>query len=168
MTLNRKIVSTMASPSDLSPASDPSYWRDFNNNAFHKYLGLTLLERRENFGRIQLEKRTTTPGGIGGSVHGGVLATMVDVAAIVAIFGALQPGEQPAGTADLSITYLRQAHGQFITAEATVIKRGRQLATVEIDIVDGEDRLCCKGKVLYAFRANAPSTVTGSGLQVLG
>ena len=125
---------------------------DFNADPFHQYLGLTLEETREDYARIRLTIGEGTPTGIGGSVNGGVLATMIDMAAVPAVFTNLQPGSQPAGTADLQITYLRQAHGEWIDAEATVIKRGRQLATVHINISDSSGKLCATGRVLYAFR----------------
>jgi uncharacterized protein (TIGR00369 family) len=136
-----------------TPAADPDYWNNFDANPWHQYLGLRLLERRLNYGRIELHKTATTPGGIGGSVHGGVLATMIDVVTIVAIFAELREDEQPAGTADLNISYLRQAHGERIICEGQVIKRGRQLAVIDASITDMQGRLCCRGRVLYAFRA---------------
>lgn len=120
---------------------------------YHKFLGITVLEQRPGFGKIVLRKDENTPGGIGGSVHGGILAAMVDIVMLVAIFAEMREGEQPAGTAELSITYLRQAHGENIYASANVIKRGRQLSLVEIDITDDEERLCARGRTLYAFRA---------------
>jgi uncharacterized protein (TIGR00369 family) len=129
-----------------------SFWDDFDNRPFHKMLGITLVERKPGFGRICLTKTADTPAGIGGSVHGGILATMVDVAMLVAIFGDMRPDQEPAGTAELIISYLRQAHGEHIYADATVIKRGRQLAMVEVSIVDDEGRLCARGRTLYAFR----------------
>jgi uncharacterized protein (TIGR00369 family) len=78
---------------------------------------------------------------------------MVDIVMLVAIFAEMREGETPAGTAELSITYLRQTHGEHIYAEAKVVKRGRQLSFVEIDITDDEGKLCAKGRTLYAFRA---------------
>ncbi len=125
----------------------------FDGDPFHRSLGLTVIERRPGFSRIRLEKGDATPGGIGGSVHGGVLAAMVDIAMLVAVFADLRPGEQPAGTAELGITYLRQAQGGEIFAEAQVIKRGRQLAMIEVEISDEQGRLCAKGRTLYSFRA---------------
>jgi len=116
-------------------------------------LGITVLERRPGYGKIVLRKDEKTPGGIGGGVHGGVLASMVDTAMLVAMFAEMKEGEVPAGTAELSISYLRQTHGKHIYAEANVIKRGRQLSMVEVDITDDEGKLCARGKVLYAFRA---------------
>jgi acyl-coenzyme A thioesterase PaaI-like protein len=51
------------------------------------------------------------------------------------------------------VTYLRQAHGEWVDAEAIVIKRGRQLCTVEVSIVNDEGLLCARGRVLYAMRS---------------
>lgn len=125
----------------------------FNDNPFHQYLGLTLEETAPDFARLRLKKTATTPTGIGGSVNGGVIATMVDMAAVSAVFTNLRETDTPAGTADLQVTYLRQAHGEWVDATATVIKRGRQLCSVEVSIEDSEGRLCTRGRVLYALRA---------------
>ena len=81
-----------------------------------------------------------------------VIATMVDMAALPAVFAGMKAGSQPAGTADLQVTYLRQAHGDWIDAHATVIKRGRALCTVEVSIVNDQGELCARGRVLYALR----------------
>ncbi|MCH8256319.1 MAG: PaaI family thioesterase [Proteobacteria bacterium] len=129
------------------------YKTDFDSNPYHQMLGITLLERSPAYGKIVLLKDGNTPSGIGGSVHGGVLAAMVDIVVLVAMFAEMRDDEQPAGTAELSITYLHQTHGEHIYAEARVVKRGRQLSFVEVDITDDNDRLCARGKVLYAFRA---------------
>jgi uncharacterized protein (TIGR00369 family) len=130
-----------------------AYKANFDSMPYHKSLGITVLEQRPGYGKIVLKKDENTPGGIGGSVHGGVLAAMVDIVMLVAIFAEMREGEQPAGTAELSITYLRQAHGENIYASANVVKRGRQLSLVEVDITDDEERLCARGRTLYAFRA---------------
>lgn len=130
-----------------------AYKREFDNKRYHKMLGVRLVDQRPGYGKIVLTRDEHTPAGIGGSVHGGVLAAMVDIVMLVAIFAEMRDDEQPAGTAELGITYLRQAHGDHIYAEANVIKRGRQLSLVEVDITDDEGRLCARGRTLYAFRA---------------
>ena len=109
--------------------------RDFDADPFHQFLGLRLIETREDYARIRLTIKESTPTGIGGSVNGGVLSTMIDMAAVPAVFTNIRQGTEPAGTADLQITYLRQAHGQWVDAEATVIKRGRQLCTDRKSVV---------------------------------
>ena len=133
--------------------STEGFLERFDDIPLHKYLGLTLAEVKPDYGRLRLFKTETTPTGIGGSVNGGVLATMVDMAAIVAIFSKSLPGTEPAGTADLSITYLRQAQGEWVDAIATMVKRGRQLSTIDVSIVNDRGILCCRGRVLYAMHS---------------
>ena len=140
-------------PAISQGSSFEEYRANFDANPYHQYLGVTVVEQKPGYGKIVLKKGETTPGGIGGSVHGGVLAAMVDIVMLVAIFAEMREGEVPAGTAELSGTYLRQAHGENIYAEGRVIKRGRQLSLVEVDITDDEGRLCARGRTLYAFRA---------------
>ena len=139
----------------MSPAANTEFWEAFDSRPFHQYLGMQLVERRSNYSKLQLRRTESTPTGIGGSVHGGVLATLIDMTAVAAIFAELRPGEQPAGTADLQISYLRQTKGELVTAEGHVLKRGRQLATIDVRVTDDSGALCCVGRVLYAFRANA-------------
>ena len=125
---------------------------DFNSDPFHKYLGLTLEETAQNFARVKLKIGTNTPSGINNSVHGGVLATMIDMAAVTAVFASMRENDIPGGTADLQISYLRQAHGDWLEAKANVLKKGRQLATIQVEIMNNEGTLCASGRVLYAFK----------------
>ena len=125
---------------------------DFNSDPFHQYLGLTLEETAQNFARVKLKIGTNTPSGINNSVHGGVLATMIDMAAVTAVFASMRENDIPGGTADLQISYLRQAHGDWLEAKADVLKKGRQLATIQVEIMNNEGTLCAAGRVLYAFK----------------
>ena len=125
---------------------------DFNSDPFHQYLGLTLEETAQNFARVKLKIGTNTPSGINNSVHGGVLATMIDMAAVTAVFASMRENDIPGGTADLQISYLRQAHGDWLEAKADVLKKGRQLATIQVEIMNNEGTLCASGRVLYAFK----------------
>jgi uncharacterized protein (TIGR00369 family) len=125
----------------------------FDDIPFHRYLGLKLVARSDGRATLRLTRTADTPTGVGGSVNGGVIATMVDMAAIPAVFTGLPANSVPAGTADLQVTYLRQAQGAWIEAEAVVIKRGRQLCTVEVSVTNDSGDLCARGRVLYALRA---------------
>jgi uncharacterized protein (TIGR00369 family) len=145
----------MANPNRSMSESPPrEYFDGFDDVPFHRYLGLRLVERRPDHARLRLTVTEQTPTGIGGSVNGGVIATMIDMAVIPAVFAGIHEGSQPAGTADLQVTYLRQAHGAWLEAEATVIKRGRQLCVVEVSVTNDTGKLCARGRVLYAMRAS--------------
>ncbi len=145
---------------DEAAAAAPGGRRAGSAEAFaafplHRVLGLSLDEVRPGFARVCMQTSPLSLTGIGGSVHGGLLAALVDIAMLEALFATFGPDSQPAGTADLNITYLRPATGARVYAEATVIKRGRMLSTTEVQISDEAGRLCAKGRTLYALRPTA-------------
>lgn len=141
---------------DLTPtfAQDK---RDFDSFPLHQALGLTLVEARPGFARIVLQTSRTTLGGIGGSVHGGITAAMIDMATLEALVPMRQDSDQFNGTADLNITYMRPALGAKIFAEATVIRKGRTMAVTEVSIIDEQGRLCAKGRTIYAIKPIGPN-----------
>ncbi len=124
-------------------------WRE---QPFHRYLDVDLEEQSEGYSRIRMRTSERTLGGVGGSVHGGILATLVDIACINAVASTVKSDETMAGTAELNISYLRPALSAFVVAEGRVLKKGRSLVSVDVDCSDGEGRLFAKGRVLYAIR----------------
>ncbi len=127
----------------------------FNALPLYRQLGLTLDEARPGFARVSMATSPLTMGGIGGSVHGGLLAALVDIVMLEAMFPSFAETDQPAGTADLNITYLRPALGSKVVAEATVLRKGKTLAVTEVAIFDGEGNLCAKGRTIYVIRQRA-------------
>lgn len=137
------------------PDTDPTSYRlpgGFDERPLNKLLGLSLADARPGFARIAMRTSPLTLAGIGGSVHGGLLSALVDIAMLEAVFPMLAANEQPAGTADLNITYLRPALGDTIYAEATVLRKGRQIAVTEVAILDAAGRLCAQGRTIYSLR----------------
>lgn len=80
--------------------------------------------------------------GTGGNLHGGAIATLIDVAAATAAVrsSAFQPGVNSLVTADLHVRYLSRPKGDMVFARARVVKAGRQLIVVECRVVDRDDR----------------------------
>src|SRR5689334_20600511 len=80
------------------------------------------------------------PGAFNGSgnLHGGAIATIVDVASgsAAARAGTFQPGKNTLVTADLHVRYLGRPKGTVVRAEARVMRAGRQLIVVECRVVD--------------------------------
>lgn len=137
---------------ETQPHARTDFEKHFNEFPLHKFLGLSMVELHDGYAKIAMDTGPNTLGGIGGSVHGGVLAALVDITILRALFAVPDPSVVPAGTADLNITYLRPALGKRIYSEGKVLKKGRQMAVIEVDITDENGKLCARGRTIYAFR----------------
>ena len=71
-----------------------------------------------------------------GSVHGGVLATMLDAAMGTAVSST---GAESPVTVSLTVTYLSPGQPGRLEATARVRKRGKRLLVVEGEVVQGEE-----------------------------
>lgn len=83
-----------------------------------------------------------------GQFHGGVIASLIDVAgdfALVILLGGGVP------TINLRVDYLRPAGGNRLRACASVRRAGRTIGVVDIDVTDGSDRLVAIGRGCYSM-----------------
>ncbi len=126
--------------------------RVFDDFPLHRTLGVKVEEAEGGYARISLKTGPLTMGGVGGSVHGGVLAALVDIVMLQALMTALDDDDQPAGTADLNLTYLRPALTERVIAEARILRKGKTLVTTEVSISDSDGKLCAKGRTIYVLR----------------
>ena len=78
------------------------------------------------------------------TVHGGVLATLIDTATYWAAFLAL-PQDHGLVNVDLKLNYLRPAHPGVLTANGRCIKPGRSISYAEASVIDGEGKLIAHG-----------------------
>lgn len=69
----------------------------------------------------------------GGRVHGGVLTSLADTAAGVAV-RSVRPEGKLSATTDLSISFIRPPLGETIEAHAEVIHAGKRLFRTEIAV----------------------------------
>jgi uncharacterized protein (TIGR00369 family) len=123
-----------------------------DGNPFHQFLGVEIVERGDGTARVRLPMTEKVRGGVAGSFHGGVLSALADIATLAAMQTVFTPSERAAGTAELSISYLRPALGPYVSAVARVLKKGRTLAVVDVDMHDPDGRLVAKARVSYALR----------------
>jgi uncharacterized protein (TIGR00369 family) len=69
----------------------------------------------------------------GGIMHGGALASLADTASAFAVLSTLEPEAQTV-TIDLTLHYLRPVTEGKLTARARVVRAGRRIATVSVEI----------------------------------
>ena len=92
-------------------------------------------------------KRTPQTEGI----HGGVLASIIDIAGDFAL--AVKTQKMGFPTIDLRIDYLRMAADGDMTAVARAVKAGRTIGVADIEVTDAKGRLCAVGRGTYATAA---------------
>jgi uncharacterized protein (TIGR00369 family) len=92
--------------------------------AFHRWLGVELVRAADGEVEVRLPYRPEFAGDAQGhNVHGGVIATLADIAGCFAVMSAVGH-EVP--TLDLRMDYLRMAlPGEELRAVARVLKAGR-------------------------------------------
>jgi len=84
-----------------------------------------------------------------GAVHGGVLASMMDIACSYVL---IVPTRRSCVTVDLRIDYHRPAFGNSFVVEAWPVNRGRTITVAEGAIRDEERRLITSGRALLMQR----------------
>ena len=78
-----------------------------------------------------------------GTLHGGVLCDIADVAMGSAYASTLKEGESFT-TIDLHINFLRPVRAAHLVADATLVQRGRTIGMTECTITDDQGRLVAK------------------------
>jgi uncharacterized protein (TIGR00369 family) len=79
------------------------------------------------------------------AVHGGVLAALVDCSASFAV---ISRTGQSVATIDQRVDYHRPGIARELVAEATVLRLGRRLATIDTHICDEAGTLIASGRTL--------------------
>ena len=95
--------------------------------------GLELLEVEGGRARVRLPVSDAVRN-VNGVLHGGAVATLVDVVGTLAIMSADREN-RPGVSTDLNVSWFSPAAGgSHVLVEATVLKSGRTLAFVQVDL----------------------------------
>ena len=119
---------------------------------FHEWLGVELVSLDATGIAIRMPWRAefvSDPDR--GYTHGGVVASLIDLAADYAVTAKLGRG---APTVDMRVDYHRAAMPGPLLARAAVIKLGGTLATAEARVLDEHDELVASGRALFFTRAS--------------
>jgi uncharacterized protein (TIGR00369 family) len=117
----------------------------------HARLGLTVVQ--QELGRVVLTMDNLSHEDVGGlvpgTIHGGVLATLADVANAVALEGTYDLATEQPVTTDMHVRYYRQPRGGPLKATGTMVHRGRRLLSSECVVTDAEDRVLVRSTATY-------------------
>lgn len=111
---------------------------------FHRWLAVELVALNDDDVVLRMPRREEMVSSVThGYIHGGVLASLVDLTAVFAIAAKLGRG---APTIDLRVDFHRPAITTELRAIGRVIRLGRTIATAEATILDAEGVLVASGR----------------------
>jgi uncharacterized protein (TIGR00369 family) len=118
-------------------------------DAFMVMLGMRVVEVER--GRVVME---VVPGdghlNLGGMIHGGFLSTLMDNVTGYALHTTLDPGQTPPHLA-ASYRFLTMAKPAVaLRATGQVLKSGRNVGHVRVEVHDADDRLIATGETTHA------------------
>jgi uncharacterized protein (TIGR00369 family) len=125
----------------------------------HKMLGLRYRAPEAGEGHAEVRMPVQAEAlGFTGSLHGGAIATMVDLACALAAVGisGFDPERESLVTSDMHIRYLGRPRSDTVIAKADVVKKGSQLIVVACEVVDEGDHVIAVADfsmMLVALRA---------------
>ena len=109
-------------------------------------LGFRDMELGEGMCRIRIS-RDPRYDGIFESLHGGILMTLADSAAAFALLTLVDPDERIT-TTDMNIRFFAPARSDVV-AQAEVLKLGRTLVPMSVDLTDLEGNRVALAQVTY-------------------
>lgn len=122
-------------------------------NDFNHYLGIRILRKHANGVTIGCPMRQELMN-FAGVLHGGVIATLADVA----VGQALGVRGHKTTTVELKINYLRPITGSKVTARSHVLRIGKTLATGRVDVFDDKKNLAAVALVTYMLLEGKPGS----------
>ncbi len=116
---------------------------------FHQWLKPELIEidGEKGMARTRLDFRKELARGGGTDYHGGVIASLIDLTAYAALSWHVKG---PVPTMHLAIDYLRPALAPAIFATARVVRSGRTVGLVDVEVIDADGRLVSVGRGSFA------------------
>lgn len=116
---------------------------------FHQWLKPELVELDPDRGtaRTRLVFRSELARGGGTDFHGGVIASLIDLTAYAALTWHVKG---PVPTMHLAVDYLRPALAPEIFAAARVVRAGKTVGLVDVEVTDEQARLISVGRGSFA------------------
>jgi uncharacterized protein (TIGR00369 family) len=116
----------------------------------HAWMGLRI-QQKEPSTVLAMDLGENVRGPRKGTIHGGMLMTLADVTAALAVevSGGFDPTKELPVTTDMHIRFYRQPKSGPLTAEGRVVYRGRRLLSAECSVTDADHRELVRATATY-------------------
>ena len=121
----------------------------FEHMAFAQFLRVRVAQVNHERAvlRLPFQEDNANQGGV---LHGGATASLIHMAGTLAAWTGLDLQADPlVNTVDLSVQYLAAALREEITAEAMVLRRGRDIFFLDVTVRGAAQQLISKGLMVY-------------------
>ena len=120
---------------------------------FHQFLAMEVVSVRAETSEVTIrlpfkpvfQRSPREP-----QIHGGVTSALIDIAGDYALYASLGHGVP---TINLRIDFLAMAAATDLLATARVVKQGRSIGVVDIEVKDSDGRVIAIGRGNYSTRA---------------
>lgn len=123
----------------------------FESNPFWALLGVKVEALGPGWSRLHC---IYDPPRHGPWPHGGLLASMVDMAVAAAVYTTYGDDRDllSHATSDLNVTYIDAIEGNDLYAEGRIVRKGRAAAFGAVEVRDGHGRVLALGRATYLLR----------------
>jgi len=125
---------------------------------FRAHLGAELTHLEPGLARVRLPRRPEFDTRAPGVIHGGVIASLIDMAsanAVNSLRTAADTDWAGIATTDLNVTYLAAARSD-LEAEARVLRASRRLAFLQVEVRNAEGALVAVGRTTFSITRRDP------------
>lgn len=140
-------------------AADPNFEHrsreNFGSQAFMQHLGVEMTDLKPGYCELEVASRPEWMQQHG-FFHGGILATIADVAGGYAAFSLIRP-EATNVTVGIKVNLVSPADGEKLIARGSVLKPGKTLTICRSDVFsvsDDDEKLCATALATYMAVAN--------------
>ena len=122
----------------------------FGGFPLQRFLGMELTGDEPGVGHAHVDVGPDhlNPNGV---VHGAVLFALVDTAMGKSTMSVIAEPGRYCASIEVSLRFIRPAVAGRLTAEATVVKRGRNIVHLDGRVVDADDRLIATAAGTFAI-----------------
>ena len=131
----------------------------FSRDPFAAFLGMKLVDIAHERAVISLPYQPEHANPVG-PLNGGASASLLNVAGKVAAWTGIEMDQEPyLACVDMTVQYLSAVMEEDVIAEAQVLRRGRDLFFLDVDLRSPDGRPVCRGLLSYRspdYRGHTP------------
>ncbi|MEM1506285.1 PaaI family thioesterase [Domibacillus sp. 8LH] len=127
--------------------------KEYQNNPFRNLLKVKEINVSDGAAEVRIDLFPDLFN-FSGNVHGGVLASLIDISIGSAVRSTLYENQR-SSTVELKINYIKPANGAFLLAKSSLSHRGTTLVVGTSEIFNDQNQLVAIGTATFFIKESA-------------